>query len=139
MNGAFVDRFLTALRGRGARQHGVQAPGTRSVPTHAGQLRVLDTGGRKPVRVLTPDGPCVIEHPLEMIKRFSAPFRVICFAMPGHGFSFPRYGYRLRLTDAVEAIVELLDPLSVAKAAVAFTCANGFVAPAVFAAQRLVR
>jgi pimeloyl-ACP methyl ester carboxylesterase len=100
----------------------------RYVQTKAGQLRVIDTGGSKPTLVLTPDGPCVIEHYDVLIKRFSEQFRVICFDMPGIGFSFPSYGYRFGIAESADFIVELLDTLPVPKAAFAFTCANGFFA-----------
>lgn len=128
MNGAIVDSFLTSLRRTEARKRGAHESSMRFVQTKAGQLRVIDTGGSKPTLVLTPDGPCVIEHYYALIKRFSEQFRVICFDMPGLGFSFPSYGYRFGISESADVIVELLDALSVAKAAFAFTCLNGFVA-----------
>lgn len=100
----------------------------RYLETHAGPLRAMDTGGSKPALVLTPDGPCVIEHYDVLIKRFSEQFRVICFDMPGIGFSFPSRGYRFGIAETADIIVELLDALSVPRAAFAFTCANGFFA-----------
>lgn len=100
----------------------------RYVRTTAAPLRVLDTGGIKPTLVLTPDGPCVIEHYDALIKRFSEQFRVVCFDMPGMGFSFPSRGYRFGIAETADVIVELLDALSIPKAAFAFTCANGFIA-----------
>ncbi len=128
MNGAIVDSFITSFRRRGARKRGAHASGMRYVQTKSGQLRVIDTGGSKPTLVLTPDGPCVIEHYDALIKRFTDQFRVICFDMPGIGFSFPSYGYRFGIAGSADLIVELLDAVSVPKAAFAFTCANGFVA-----------
>jgi pimeloyl-ACP methyl ester carboxylesterase len=128
MNGAIVGSFITSLRRVGARKRGSHESSMRYVQTKAGQLRVIDTGGSKPVLVLTPDGPCVIEHYGAQINSFSEQFRVICFDMPGIGFSFPGYGYRFGIAESADFIVELLDALSVAKAAFAFTCSNGFVA-----------
>ena len=128
MNGAILDSFITSFRRTGARRRGAHASSMRYVQTKAGQLRVIDTGGGKPALVLTPDGPCVIEHYAELIKRFSEQFRVICFDMPGIGFSFPSHGYRFSIAESADFIVELLDALSVPKAAFAFTCANGFFA-----------
>ncbi len=128
MSGAIVDSFITSFRRTGARKRGAHESGMRYVHTKAGQLRVIDTGGSEPVLVLTPDGPCVIEHYDGLIKRFSEQFRVICFDMPGIGFSFPSYVYRFRIAESVDFIVELLDTLSVQKAVFAFTCANGFIA-----------
>lgn len=128
MNGAIVDSFITSFRRRAARQRGARESGMRYVQTRGGQLRVVDSGGRKPALVLTPDGPCVIEHYDALIKRFTEQFRVICFDMPGIGFSFPSYRYRFGIAESADLIVELLDAVSVAKAAFAFTCGNGLVA-----------
>jgi len=128
MNGAIVDSFITSFRHTQARKRGVRESSARYVQTKAGKLRVIDTGGSKPVLVLTPDGPCVIEHYDILIKRFSEQFRVVCFDMPGAGFSFPRYGYQFGIAESADFMVELLDALSAPKAAFAFTCANGFFA-----------
>ena len=128
MNGATVDSFITSFRRTGARKRGAHESSMRYVQTGAGQLRVIDTGGSKPTLMLTPDGPCVIEHYDALIKRFSEHFRVVCFDMPGNGFSFPRHGYRFGIAETADAIVEMLDALSIPEAAFAFTCANGFFA-----------
>jgi pimeloyl-ACP methyl ester carboxylesterase len=128
MNGAIVDSFITAFRRAGARERGAHESSTRYIRTKAALLRVADTGGSKPVLVLTPDGPCVIEHYEVLIRRFSQQFRVVCFDMPGIGFSFPSHGYRFGIRETADVIIELLDALSIAKAAFAFTCANGFFA-----------
>jgi pimeloyl-ACP methyl ester carboxylesterase len=128
MGSATADVFLTSFRRKGARRRGTHESSMRYVRTRAGDLRVIDTGGNKPALMLTPDGPCVIEHYDVLINTFSSEFRVICFDMPGIGFSFPRYGYLFGIAETADAIVELLDAVSVPKAAIAFTCANGFFA-----------
>src|SRR3989337_2871560 len=99
MNGAIVDSFITSFRSRGARRRGTHESTMRYVQTNAGQLRVIDTGGSKPALVLTPDGPCVIEHYDALIQSFFEQFRVICFDMPGVGFSFPSYDYRFGIAE----------------------------------------
>jgi pimeloyl-ACP methyl ester carboxylesterase len=48
--------------------------------------------------------------------------------MPGLGFSFPSHGYRFGIAETADVVVELLDALSIPRAAFAFTCANGFFA-----------
>ncbi len=128
MNGAIVDNFMTSFRRTQTRKRGLHESSMYYVRTKAGQLRVMDSGGSKPTLVLTPDGPCVIEHYIPLIKSFSDQFRVICFDMPGIGFSFPGYGYQFGVAESADFIVELLDTLSVPKAAFAFTCVNGFFA-----------
>ncbi len=128
MNGAIVDSFITSFRRTGARRRGAHESSMRYVQTEAARLRVLDTGSSKPALVLTPDGPCVIEHYEVLIKRFSEHFRVVCFDMPGIGFSFPSHGYGFGIAETADVIVELLDALSIPRAVFAFTCANGFFA-----------
>lgn len=128
MNGAIVDSLITSLGRQRARKRGARASQIRFVHTSAGQLRVADSGGTKPVLLTTPDGPCVIEHYRELIERLSTSFRVICFDMPGIGFSFPSARYRFGIGESADAIIELLDALSVSGAALAFTCVNGFFA-----------
>jgi len=128
MNGAVVDTLITSFRRTAARRRGVHEPNVRYVQTRAGALRVLDTGGSQPALVMTPDGPCVIEHFKGLIRSFSEQFRVVCFDMPGIGFSFPAHGYRFSAVETADAIIELLDALSIPRAAFAFTCANGFFA-----------
>lgn len=128
MNGALVDTLMTSFRRTAAQKRGVHESNMCYVQTKAAALRVLDTGGDKPALVLTPDGPCVIEHFDALIRAFSDRFRVVCFDLPGTGFSFPARGYRFGIVETADAIVELLDALSIPKAALAFTCANGFFA-----------
>lgn len=128
MTGAIVDSIATGLRRRRARVRGETTPGIRYVRTNAGQLRLVDTGGDKPVILTTPDGPCVIEHYRQLIDSLSEVFRVICFDMPGFGFSFPSTRYRFRIPEAADATLELLDALSINRAIIAFTCVNGIVA-----------
>jgi pimeloyl-ACP methyl ester carboxylesterase len=70
--------------------------------------------------------PCVIEHYDALIKSFSGQLRVVCFDMPGSGFSFPSYNYRFGIAESANFIIELLDARPVPKAAFAFTYANGF-------------
>lgn len=128
MNGSIVDTLITLPRRRRARARGASESGFGFIETNAGQLRFVDTGGNKPVVLTTPDGPCVIEHYRELIKELSANFRVICFDLPGFGFSFPSSRYGFGRDETTDAIVELLDALSVSRAIVAFTCVNGLTA-----------
>ena len=103
-------------------------PGTHLVRLASGVVRVQDTGGRQPVLVMVPDGPCVIEHYQDLIQRLAAHFRVICFDMPGFGFSAPSPGYTHRLAAGADVVLEVLEVLNVRRAALAFSCVNGFYA-----------
>ena len=110
------------------RQASGWAADARLVDTAAGRLRVRDTGGRGPVIVTVPDGPNVIEHHDEAIRLLARHARVVCFDMPGFGFSAPRAGYRHTLEHGSSAILAVMDALGVREASLAFSCANGFYA-----------
>ena len=129
MNGAVLDSLISSRRDVAKRKRAFAVdPRMQIVATRAANLRVLDTGGKGPVVILAPDGPCVIEHYSDLISLLSEKFRVICFDMPGFGFSYPRPIYRFGLEETAEAIIELMDYLEVPKAVLAMSCANGFFA-----------
>jgi pimeloyl-ACP methyl ester carboxylesterase len=103
-------------------------PGTRQLDTRAGCIRVRDTGGKGPVIVMVPDGPNVIEHHGDVIDRLAPHARVVCFDMPGFGFSAPRARYDHSLAQGADVVLAVLDALDMREAALAFSCANGFYA-----------
>ena len=128
MLGEFVDSALARLaaRGRNGLQAGVLP--TRSVDTPVGPVRVHDSGSDGPCVVFVPDGPNVIEHYRHLLGLLSLRLRVVCFDMPGFGFSFPRSAYGHSLDQGANAVVGVLDALGIEKATLAFSCANGFYA-----------
>ncbi len=105
--------------------------GTYLLETDAGKVRVQDTGSNKPVLLMAPDGPCVIEHYSILISKLSSHFRVICFDMPGVGFSYPKLGYDFGLADSSKVIIAVMDALNVSRAALSFSCVNSYFALAV--------
>ena len=98
------------------------------VDTLAGRIRCTDSGGVGPVILITPDGPNVIEHCEALVARLSSSCRVICFDMPGFGFSVPTAQYSHSLEQGSAAVLAVLDNFGVDKATLAFSCANGFYA-----------
>jgi len=78
--------------------------------------------------VLVPDGPNVIEHYDVLIGLLSRRLRVVCFDLPGFGYSFPQSSYGHSLDQGARAVLGVLDSLGIEKAALAFSCANGFYA-----------
>lgn len=115
--------------------------GTRFVETRLGRLRVLDTGGQGPVVLMAPDGPNVIEHHAPVIERLAAHARVVCFDLPGFGYSKPPLNYRHRLQDGAAAVLAVMDALEIPEAALHLSCANGLyaIAAAKLAPQRIRR
>jgi pimeloyl-ACP methyl ester carboxylesterase len=100
----------------------------RFVETPVGRVRVVDTATDKPCVVIVPDGPNVIEHYAALIERLSSNLRVVCFDMPGFGFSTPEASYRHSLDQGVAAVIGVLDQLGIARATLSFSCANGLYA-----------
>jgi pimeloyl-ACP methyl ester carboxylesterase len=98
------------------------------IETDYGKLRVLDTKGNKPVIINVPDGPNIIEHHQTLIEKLSVNFRVICFEFPGLGFSFPTIEHDYSFERSAKILLQLMDILQVEKAALCFSCSNGFYA-----------
>jgi pimeloyl-ACP methyl ester carboxylesterase len=128
MQGAYLDSIIAATRGRKRQEKSLHTENMKLVATQAGTLRILDTGGHKHPLLIVPDGPCVVEHYVDLIDLLSPDFRVICFDLPGFGFSYPDFRYDFSVSQTAEAVVEVMDLLDVRDAALSFTCANGFVA-----------
>lgn len=133
MLASFIDSFLARLSARKRTGTGGGALPTRLASTPVGSVRMYDSGahdagGAKPCVVFVPDGPNVIEHYETLIGLLSNRLRVVCFDMPGFGFSFPQSGYQHSLDQGVRAVIGVLDHLGIAKATLAFSCANGFYA-----------
>jgi pimeloyl-ACP methyl ester carboxylesterase len=126
--GAQLDSRLAAWAKPKPGKHGIAGLQPRMVDTRAGRIRVVDSASDKPCVMLTPDGPNVIEHYEELIERLSRDLRVVCFDMPGFGFSTASPDYCHTLDQASAGLIELLDVLGVSRATLAFTCANGLYA-----------
>ncbi|HUR41941.1 MAG TPA: alpha/beta hydrolase [Verrucomicrobiae bacterium] len=119
-----LDSLLSRTNGAGA----AWPPDTRLLDTPAGRIRVRDIGGAAgaPVVLMTPDGPNVIEHHADLIERLRPHARVVCFEMPGWGFSQPYLRYDHSPASGGAAILSLMDTLGIQRAALAFSCGNGF-------------
>lgn len=113
------------------------APELKRLHTRWGDIALTDTGGSGPVLLMTPDGPNVIAHHAALITLLAPHARVICFDMPGFGYSgaLARYGHRLE--QGADAALALMDALALSEAALHFSCVNGLYAIA--AAKRAPR
>jgi pimeloyl-ACP methyl ester carboxylesterase len=128
MQGSSIDSIIAVTRGKRKQESSLKSEFMNLLLTQAGTLRVLDTGSRKPSLIIVPDGPCVLEHYTDLIDLLSPDFRVICFDLPGFGFSYPALSYDFSVSQTAETIIEVMDLLEIPFAILAFTCANGFFA-----------
>ena len=113
--------------------------GARMLDTRAGMICVRDSGGAGPVLLMTPDGPNVTAHHEQVTALLAPHARVICFDMPGFGWSRPRMDYAHTLDQGAAAVLAVMDALDVREASLLFSCANGFyaIAAARAAPQRI--
>lgn len=128
MISASIDSFLARHSSKKFKDKPDSRLITRSVETPAGSLRVYDSGSEKPCVVLVPDGPNVIEHYEYLIELLTPSLRVVCFDMPGFGYSFPHPIYEHSLDQGARAVLYVMDALNIDTATLAFTCANGLYA-----------
>jgi pimeloyl-ACP methyl ester carboxylesterase len=128
MLGAYVDSVLagiTTKKGRGINRGRLP---TAIVRTTVGPVRVYDSNTAGPCVVFVPDGPNVIEHYEALFALLTPRLRVVCFDMPGFGFSLPERNYEHSLVQGANAVLGVLDAVGVQRATLAFSCANGFYA-----------
>ncbi|MFT5823754.1 MAG: pimeloyl-ACP methyl ester carboxylesterase [Crocinitomix sp.] len=124
MKGNFIDTYRFRLK----KSRKEWKDGIHMISTDFGEIRVLDSLGGKPIIINVPDGPNVIEHHQELIQKLAKNYRVICFELPGIGFSYPNSNYDYSFPNASKLIINLMDILKIEKAALAFSCSNGFYA-----------
>lgn len=135
MPGSRTDYFLTRLSAlpADARMH------RQFIDTAAGRVHVFDSASTCPEHadasaaeraciVFTPDGPNVVAHYRHLIGLLTPRFRVVCFDMPGFGFSLPSMEYEHDLEQGARTVLAVLDRLGIARATLAFSCANGLYA-----------
>jgi len=128
MSGSYIDSTIAAIRGRRRQQSSLNSEQMRLLQTQSGTLRVLDSGSQKRPLIIVPDGPCVLEHYADLVGLLSQDFRVICFDLPGFGFSYPAFGFDFSVTHMADTVIEVMDLMKIPVAVLAFTCANGFFA-----------
>ena len=123
-----VDSLLARHSARRRKDMSSEVLPTCSIDTPVGPVRVYDSKTEKPCVVFVPDGPNVIEHYERLIELLSSKSRVVCFDMPGFGFSLPHSSYEHSLDQGAQAVLGVLDALAIKNATLAFSCANGFYA-----------
>jgi pimeloyl-ACP methyl ester carboxylesterase len=128
MLGAYVDSVLAGVAARKGRGINRGRLPTTIVQTTVGPVRVYDSNTAGPCVVFVPDGPNVIEHYEALFALLTPRLRVVCFDMPGFGFSLPQRNYEHSLLQGANAVLGVLDAVGVERATLAFSCANGFYA-----------
>jgi len=128
MFSSLVDSLLTRFSARQRKGVTGGVLPTRRIETPVGCVRVYDSESAKPCVVFVPDGPNVIEHYEVLFGLLSQRLRVVCFDLPGFGYSFPLSSYGHSLDQGASAVLGVLDSLGIKKATLAFSCANGFYA-----------
>lgn len=123
MNGNFIDTIRLRIRKTPKLENN-----TKFIETTFGNIRVLDTEGNSPCIISVPDGPNVIEHHIKLIEKLSLNYRVICFEFSGIGFSYPNFAHDYSFERSAKIILQIMDILKVEKAALCFSCSNGFYA-----------
>jgi pimeloyl-ACP methyl ester carboxylesterase len=126
--GMALDSRFAARAERNGTSDTIAGLRARNLDTPVGRVRAVDSESDKPCVVIVPDGPNVIEHYAALIARLASELRVVCFDLPGFGFSLPRSDYTHSLDQGVSALCGVLDALSVSEATLAFSCVNGLYA-----------
>ena len=93
--------------------------------TAFGRIRLLDTGGTKPIIINAPDLPNVIEHHDYLISELAQNYRVVCFEFPGTGLSYPNAGYNYSIEDGANLLLSIMDSLRIKSASLSLSCSNG--------------
>lgn len=101
MNGFIIDTTRLQIRKLWKSFPDNWASNITMIDTDYGKIRVKDTKGNKPVIISVPDGPNIIEHHEELIAKLAVNYRVICFELPGLGFSYPSLAYDYSLVSIV--------------------------------------
>lgn len=128
MIGALIDSLLARVSARRRARITWADRSFHFIDTPVGTVRIHDSGTSGPCVVMVPDGPNVIEHYDVLIPLLSRQLRVVCFDMPGFGYSSPGHSYEHSLDQGARAVLGVLDSLGIEKATLAFSCANGFYA-----------
>jgi pimeloyl-ACP methyl ester carboxylesterase len=133
-----VDQLLARISARQRQDKATSNLSIQQILTPVGSVRTYDSGAasntHKPCVIFVPDGPNVIEHYEALFALLTPHLRVVCFDMPGFGFSLPQASYTHALDQGAQAVLGVMDALKIDTATLAFSCANGFYA--LRAAQR---
>jgi pimeloyl-ACP methyl ester carboxylesterase len=93
------------------------------------RARVLGDGPNTVVFVC--DTPIFIEHYDQLFELLAPHMRVVCFELPGSGFSSPAPHFGFSLDEQAATTIALLDALTVRECTLAFSCVGAYLIPLV--------
>lgn len=128
MLSARLDSVLTRFSARRRERPETGALASRPLETSHATVQLYDSASDKPCVIIVPDGPNVIAHYEALIGLLKDHFRVVCFDMPGFGYSPPAAGYDHSINQGAATVIAVMDALKISSATLAFSCANGFYA-----------
>jgi len=96
--------------------------------TSRATVELFDSGSDHPCVIFVPDGPNVIANYEPLVGLLRERFRVVCFDMPGFGYSTPAPQYDHSLDQGAATVIAVMDELKISSAILAFSCANGLYA-----------
>src|SRR5262245_45229466 len=134
MDGTWLDSALSRRKWKRVRNSpsGGGADGApRYVALSDTVIRVKMSGRGEHTIIITPDPPNVIEHYDGLFRAFADVARIVCFEMPGFGYSVAGPGYRFGIHDVGRVTVELIESLKINSCILAFPCVAGLAAVSV--------
>lgn len=106
----------------------ITRPNISFLHTPFGALRIRDSGGRLSSIIFACDAPNVLEHYDAVFSLLSPSYRLICFEMPGFGFSYPSPTFDFSMRKYADVVLHLIESLNSGLATLMFPCAWSYLA-----------
>ena len=123
-----VDLLRVRIRSAPSVTCAITRPNISFLHTPFGALRIRDSGGHLPSIIFACDAPNVLEHYDAIFSVLSPSNRLICFEMPGFGFSYPSPTFDFSMRQYVDVVVHLTERLGPRLVTLMFPCAWSYVA-----------
>ncbi|OQW58450.1 MAG: hypothetical protein A4S14_07375 [Proteobacteria bacterium SG_bin9] len=136
-NAAWLDTVLFAPRALASIEADGLAsrPDIRFIRTKTGKVRVraqIEDG--KPVVIVFPDGPNIIEHYDPIFEAFRGKYSLVAIEPPGLGFSYAHHPDALGFKGTVQAVVAVIEAMQLERLIVTGSCVQAYLAIAIAAA-----
>ena len=131
MDVTMLDLWPRGRRIEAANRARTTRPGMSLVEVEGAVIRIRESGQADSSRtvVLVPDPPNVIEHYDQLFSKLEEHARVICFELPGFGFSVAGGGFGFSLDEYADASASLMKSLGVSSPVIvwAASCLPAYV------------